>query len=782
MSQVIYDQIDPSISGTELAEVLTDFKNAIVSGFSGTSRPAELQAGGMWVDMTDPDKWILNMWTGSEDVEVVTIDLINGESSISLAVDSFLVRRVSGDTVGPILDLVKRRIADNGQVKSGDVVGEIRATGRDNTGFNPVVANIVFTATEDMGASSFGGTLSFYSTPQGTNTLVEHMRFINGTVETVLPLKVNSEILTSVVVNTGLINQLTASKVLVDIQGADPTEIRGINSAGESKSVTIHNNSVVGVAIKNQSPDAIAADRIDLPLGDIILSPKESITLVYINNVWRVKSVSSKFNGFTVNKIGVPTQWVAPASISQVRLTANPTPNNRVLNIGPTTAIIDDYGKITTCGVNNLGQLGDGTTVQKSSPVMIVGGHKFQSIDTTKYVLDKGTTFIGLNTEGRPYAWGSNLTGLLGDNTTIPKSTPVLVLGNHVFEKVRVGGLSAFAIKDNGNLFAWGANTDGQLGDNTIVQKNTPVAIAAAIKFREIYPGSSSVMAVSNTNEIYMWGANTDGQLGDGTVVAKRTPTRILNGVNIVSVAFTGFSAFAVTDSGDLYSWGSNQSGVLGLGDTVSRSTPTLVAMPVGVKVRRVITGFGLNIAHIVAEDGTVYGVGANLFGSLGDGSFIDKSTPSLVVGGNKFKKLVTGTVTMGITENGDLYSWGTNTYGELGLGDLVNRNTPTKIAGIKAATISLDDSAAIAIAESGQVYAWGLNNGQLRLGDTAHRSTPTLVLGNPAITPRRQQIILDIPVVGGQTYDIVVGEGMMAKFGTQAIGLDIETIDIEHI
>ena len=84
MSQNIFSNINPSAtSGNDLATILNDFKDAVASGFSGTARPANLQAGGYWVDTTlapTPDfLWKYMMWTGTTDILVFTLNINNLE-------------------------------------------------------------------------------------------------------------------------------------------------------------------------------------------------------------------------------------------------------------------------------------------------------------------------------------------------------------------------------------------------------------------------------------------------------------------------------------------------------------------------------------------------------------------------------------------------------------------------------------------------------------------------------------------------------------------------------
>lgn len=181
MSQVIFDTINPSTtSGTQLATILNDFKAAIVSGMSGTSRPTELEAGGGWVDTTDANLWIYNVYTGTNDVAIFTVNLTTGKSSFSGSDSTFEISRISADTVGPIAKFIKQRIATNGQVLAGDIVGEMQFVGRGSDSSNPIVARIRAYASDNMGAAASGAYFVFETTNTGTTAAAEAMRLIDG--------------------------------------------------------------------------------------------------------------------------------------------------------------------------------------------------------------------------------------------------------------------------------------------------------------------------------------------------------------------------------------------------------------------------------------------------------------------------------------------------------------------------------------------------------------------------------------------------------------------------
>lgn len=180
MSQVVFDVIDPSTtSGNQLAQILNDFKDAVMSGFSGTTRPSQIDPGGYWIDTSlqgTLSVWDFKVYTGSADITVFRLNLATGTTSISGSDNTFEVTRISADSVGPLFKLIKERIANNGQTLFGDTLGEIQFLGAADDLTNPISVKIRAVATDSFTSSEQGAALIFEVVNVDTNVLAEFMR------------------------------------------------------------------------------------------------------------------------------------------------------------------------------------------------------------------------------------------------------------------------------------------------------------------------------------------------------------------------------------------------------------------------------------------------------------------------------------------------------------------------------------------------------------------------------------------------------------------------------
>ena len=135
---------------------------------------------------------------------------------------------------------------------------------------------------------------------------------------------------------------------------------------------------------------------------------------------------------------------------------------------------LTETGILYAWGRGTQGKLGDGTAVTKSSPVTVVGGITNWKQVSASY----GSTAITEN--GIAYAWGGNYFGRIGDGTTDNRSSPVTVIGGitNWKEVSDFGFNSAIGVTEDGKIYAWGSNSDGVLGDGTTINRSSPILIS----------------------------------------------------------------------------------------------------------------------------------------------------------------------------------------------------------------------------------------------------------------------------------------------------------------
>jgi alpha-tubulin suppressor-like RCC1 family protein len=295
---------------------------------------------------------------------------------------------------------------------------------------------------------------------------------------------------------------------------------------------------------------------------------------------------------------------------------------------------------------------------------------------------------------GQVYCWGDNDYGQLGDETTTDSNTPVLVADGEMGNS----GVTAVAADDHtcalkgGKVYCWGRNGYGQLGDGTTTNRTTPTLVADGAM------GNSGVTAIAagwdhtcalKGGQVYCWGLNAEGQLGDGTTTNRTTPTLVADGAmgnSGVTAVDAGVYHTCALKGGQVYCWGRNAEGQLGDGTTTQRITPTLVAD--GEMGNSGVTAVDAGLGHTCAlKGGQVYCWGWNGYGQLGDGTATSSNTPTLVADGAMGNSGVTavaagGYHTLGLKDTTCLFAWGRNNYGQLGDGGTSDSTTPVQVSG----------------------------------------------------------------------------------------------------
>ncbi|MEM0243336.1 MAG: DUF2341 domain-containing protein [Candidatus Aenigmatarchaeota archaeon] len=134
-----------------------------------------------------------------------------------------------------------------------------------------------------------------------------------------------------------------------------------------------------------------------------------------------------------------------------------------------------------------------------------------------------------LLSNGTVRCWGWNDNGQLGDGTTKSRYTPVTVVNLNDAVAIAAGSYHTCALLSNGTVRCWGRNGNGQLGDGTTTSRYTPVTVVNLNDAVAIAAGSYHTCALLSNGTVRCWGLNNYGQLGDGTTSDKYTPVTVVN-------------------------------------------------------------------------------------------------------------------------------------------------------------------------------------------------------------------------------------------------------------
>ena len=344
------------------------------------------------------------------------------------------------------------------------------------------------------------------------------------------------------------------------------------------------------------------------------------------------------------------------------------------------TCALTTTGGIKCWGYNSYGQLGNpAVSYSSETPVDVVG-------------LSSGVVAIGagwhhtcaVTRAGALKCWGRNDYGQLGDGTTVNRSSPVNVQGLSAgVTAVSAGFTHTCALMASGAVKCWGANYAGQVGDGTFIDRLTAVDVTGLSDVLSITTGSEHNCALVSGGGVKCWGYNSSGGLGDGTTVWSSYPVDVLglsSGVGAISAGYE--HSCAVTTSGGALCWGHNSDGQVGDGTDLNRLTPVGVT---GLSTNVTAVGAGYYHTCAVTASGAVRCWGNNYYGQLGDGTTTDSWTPVQVSGLSSGVAAVAAGIghTCARTPGGAVVCWGYNGTGQLGDGTYMSRTTPVAVLGL---------------------------------------------------------------------------------------------------
>jgi len=423
-------------------------------------------------------------------------------------------------------------------------------------------------------------------------------------------------------------------------------------------------------------------------------------------------------------------------------------------------------GKVFTWGSNQYGQIGVRDTINRSSPVQVNAG--VSTVWYIYTDLSCGSNFTVASVFSRVgqvsslYSWGRNNNYQLGDGSSINKSSPVQIPSSNVYGNLRAMNdytivqntfTNDYNIRPSNNIFSWGLNNVGQLGLNDTNPRAGITTIGAGYLTSWTVVGAS-VAIPSKIPTVYGWGNNSTGRLGRNNTINVSSPTQLSTTINYQNpgswsvIAAGQNNNFAIANN-KLYAWGNN--GAVGDMAAINRSEPVQIGTDSWTMVK---TTYDTVLAK--RPDNTVYiwgytvnAAGANM------GSYGTKSSPTqltsmesnpddmngyatassqtpytwkYIAGGNN--------VTFGIRSDNKLFSTGYNVFGVLGTNPIYGIPAPgfkeilpnTQVPGASWVSVAAQADSAAGIQSDGSLWSWGSPQyGQLGYY-TFNRSSPVQV------------------------------------------------------
>jgi alpha-tubulin suppressor-like RCC1 family protein len=380
-------------------------------------------------------------------------------------------------------------------------------------------------------------------------------------------------------------------------------------------------------------------------------------------------------------------------------------------------------GTVWTWGKNSDGQLGDGSTTARPTPVRVQGLDNVVAIGAGYYHT------MAIRADNTVWAWGANARGQLGDGSLAGRVLPVQVQGLTDVVAVSGGANFSIALKSDGTVWGWGLNLQGQLGDNTTTIRTLPVQATGLAEVVSVSAGGSHAAAVKADGTLWVWGDNSSHQVGNtGAATFRSVPGQVAGFAGAVRVDSGSSHTMVLKDDGTVWAWGNNGSYQLGDESSVFRTSPARVQLPAGI----VGVAAGMYQSLAIEGDGKVWGWGYNMWGEVGDGTKVSRWIPVPVPGNPPVSISAGASHSVLVRRDGTAWSWGSNRFGQLGDGTAIGRTRPAQVPGITGLTAAAAGrNHTLALRSDGTVWAWGANDhGQLGDGSRAYRTAPVQVTG----------------------------------------------------
>ena len=406
----------------------------------------------------------------------------------------------------------------------------------------------------------------------------------------------------------------TSTTTPTQTQSASPTASPSVTASPSRTATSTPSPSITATPIFGDGPGQVAGR--GLPQIVAGFSYACALSTLHVASCWGANAVGQLGAGTTDTVASTPVTVVDGHAFAGISA-----------GWGQHACALTTSGKAWCWGRNTYGELGDLSTIDRNAPVEV-----FDSTFVSRTFVDisaGGNHTCAVAADGSAWCWGLNSVGQIGDLSTISRSSPVAVSNSSVFRRITTGMSNTCALTTTGEAWCWGDNRAGQLGEGTTREMSRPVRVITDTKFIDVSVGGFHTCAISTAHLVYCWGSNVSGEIGDGTTTNRIAPTLIALPESAVSVSAGDGLTCVVGQSGKAWCWGYNAFGQIGDGSTTDRWSPALVS---GIAKFATLATSGTHTCGI-AVDGYAWCWGRNVTGEVGDGTTAPRMNPTKVRG-----------------------------------------------------------------------------------------------------------------------------------------------------
>ena len=623
--------------------------------------------------------------------------------------------------IAPIGVVTASTLETTGVLTATTFVGDIAGT---VTGITSTTDNLnlgIVTATSFAGDfTGIGSGLT--GTPNIVAGVVTATKFVGNTPGTVSGLADGTNINAGIITATSFVGNLTGNAAGLSTTTAQLT--LGIVTATSYSGSGANLDGVSSGPVGQQAVTANSGTTaIDLSSGNVIYMTQSSNTTVSFANTEGntdvVYLIRTKDDTATARTITWPSGFVWDGGTEPTLLSVNKaavyeaqvfkltTRDNGATWYGKEVVKynVDESGELWAWGSNTTGELGQNSVVQYSSPVQVPGTN-WRYYDMSGSV-SSGRDYLSsvIKDDNTLWHWGGAQYGGSGLNNVVQYSSPVQLPGSWatISHDIAAGG-----VKTDGTMWGWGLNQVGQIGNSAAIPGNgrtymsSPIQIPGTTwgtKRQQLSKSRLVGLGIKTDGTLWSWGNNQKGSLAQNNLVQYSSPVQI-PGTTWSQVFGRRGSSYSIKTDGTLWTWGDNPVGQLGLNNTTVYSSPVQVGSDTTWKSASV----GIWAALATKTDGTLWSWGHNGNGGLGQNNNIRYSSPTQIPG-TDWNTIACGYYNSAATKtDGTLWSWGKNDYGVLGHNQAnpgpvdYDYSSPTQIPGTNWISVSLNGEYMLAL------------------------------------------------------------------------------------